>query len=239
MNEDHNPEIEPVSEKGLGNLLKTKREKKGLSINQIAEITRLRKHFIEALENEDWKKLPAKVFVKGFIRSYALAVDLDVNEALRLFEISGPQEEAENFSKALITAEKKKSKTIYFFILLLVFAGIIIYFTMGWDWNKSNEVEPEITPINMDSRSENTEIAGTQETPVSVKEEYPSIKEVVENPESTEADLLQLPLEEDAGENFQVGINPDEIEEVIQEKDDRENETADEQISSSDSIAEE
>lgn len=236
MNEDNNPGIEPADETGLGNLLKTEREKKGLSINQIAEITRLRKHFIEALENEDWKKLPAKVFVKGFIRSYALSVDLNVNEALRLFEISGPQEEEENFSKALITAEKKKSKGIYLFIVLLALAGIITYFAFGWDWNKSNTPEPEITPTNVDNRSVNPETTGTPETPGPVTEEYPAKNEVNQSSETTETDLSKLPLEDDMEESLQAEINSEEIKEVIQENNVQENETAVEETSLSDQI---
>jgi cytoskeletal protein RodZ len=236
MNEDNNPEIGPVKETGLGDLLKTEREKKGLSINQIAGITRLRKHFIEALENEEWEKLPAKVFVKGFIRSYALSVDLDVNEALRVFEIYGPQEEEADFSKTLITAEKKKSKIIYLIILLLALAGIIFYFIMGWDWNISNVVEPEVTPIHVGNRPGNTETAGTSETPGPVIEDYPAKNEVNQNSETTETDLSELPLEEDTGESSQTEINSEDIKEVIQEKDAVENETSVIQIYPSDLI---
>ena len=62
------------AQSGLGEQLKRKREEKGFSRDQVAQITRLRVHFIEALEKEDWRSLPASVFVKGFIKSYAKAV---------------------------------------------------------------------------------------------------------------------------------------------------------------------
>jgi cytoskeleton protein RodZ len=206
MNEYNNPEIRPDNKTGLGILLKTEREKKGLSISQVAGITKLRKHFIEALENEEWEKLPAIVFVKGFIRSYALSIDLDVNEAIRLFEISAPQMEEENFSKALITAEKKKSKTIYLLIPLLALAGIFFYFASGWDWNKSNITEPEITPIYKDRGPETTETAGPAKQSVPESREDSTSQQVIQKPEITPADLQTIPPEEEKEENLEAVI---------------------------------
>ena len=69
---------------GLGALLKAEREKRGLSHDQVVEITRLRRHFIEALENEDWNNLPSSVFVRGFIRSYARTLNLDEKKVFDL-----------------------------------------------------------------------------------------------------------------------------------------------------------
>ena len=236
MNEDSNPEIEPGSEKGLGNLLKTEREKKGLSISQVAGITRLRKHFIEALENEDWEKLPAKVFVKGFIRSYALSIDLDVKEAIRLFEISAPKEEEENFSKALITAEKNKSRIIYLLIPLLVLTGLIFYFTFWWDWNRSKDTEPVTSPSYIDSGSETTATSVPLEKPDPVTNEYPVNRGVYQNSDAAEAELFNPPLEEKEGDSSQENIIPDDNEEVIQETTPLEKEAEDIQTSPPDLV---
>jgi ribosome-binding protein aMBF1 (putative translation factor) len=50
----------------LGALLKSEREKKGLNHAQISQQTRLRPHFLEAIENEEWDLLPGPTLVKGF-----------------------------------------------------------------------------------------------------------------------------------------------------------------------------
>ena len=71
---------------GLGELFKREREKMGLSLEQVVEVTRLRKHFVEALENEDWENLPSGVFVRGFITSYAQVVGVEEDRALELYE---------------------------------------------------------------------------------------------------------------------------------------------------------
>jgi cytoskeletal protein RodZ len=69
----------------LGDYLKQAREKKGLSLEQVASQTRIQEHHLQALESEDFANLPAKVFAKGFVRSYAKALGLDEEEALRRF----------------------------------------------------------------------------------------------------------------------------------------------------------
>ena len=60
----------------LGEYLKQARKKKGLSLEQIASQTRFQERHLQALESEDFANLPAKVFAKGFVRSYAKALGL-------------------------------------------------------------------------------------------------------------------------------------------------------------------
>ena len=75
---------------GLGAVLRNEREKKGLTLDQVASITKLRVKIVEAIENETWGDLPPPVFVRGFIRSYAKVLDLDGTELLHLHERVAP-----------------------------------------------------------------------------------------------------------------------------------------------------
>lgn len=222
MKEDKNPEIEPDKEKGFGNLLKSEREKKGLSISQVAEITRLREHYVEALENEDWEKLPARVFVKGFIRSYALSIDLDLNQVMRVFEKSAPQVKEEDFSKALITAEKSKNRIIYLLIPLIAIAAILIYFASGWDWNKTDVEEHETASKYMNNSPDTSETTGPAEQASPVGYEDSARQEVDQKSEITEADLLNMPVD-DTEDNLETGIKHENFKEVIEKEDERGN----------------
>lgn len=56
---------------GIGDALRSTRERRGLSIDQVAQDTRISPRFLEALEAEQFDELPAPVYVRGFIRSYA------------------------------------------------------------------------------------------------------------------------------------------------------------------------
>jgi len=75
---------------GLGAVLRNEREKKGLTLDQVASITKLRVKIVEAIENETWGDLPPPVFVRGFIRSYAKVLGLEGTELLHLHERVAP-----------------------------------------------------------------------------------------------------------------------------------------------------
>ena len=79
-----------VPSTGLGAVLRNEREKKGLTLDQVGSITKLRVKVVEALENEAWGDLPPAVFVRGFIRTYAKVLDFDGTELLRLHERVAP-----------------------------------------------------------------------------------------------------------------------------------------------------
>ncbi|MBN1847448.1 MAG: helix-turn-helix domain-containing protein [Deltaproteobacteria bacterium] len=111
---------------GLGTSLKNRRMEKGISIHQLAQMTKLRMHFIEALENEDWDKLPAMVFVKGFIRSYAQAVDMDAEHLLTIYRQITPQQE--EIPRPLVVPKSKTRKGIYGGIIAIGIIVFLIYY---------------------------------------------------------------------------------------------------------------
>ncbi len=61
----------------LGSLLRRSREERHIDLDEAVSTTRIRRNYLEALENEEWSKLPSQVFVKGFLRSYAELLGLD------------------------------------------------------------------------------------------------------------------------------------------------------------------
>ena len=73
-------------EKNLGHWLKTERESKGLSLHEIGIQLKIGAKILQAIEETDKNKLPAKTFLRGFVRSYAQFLKLDVQEALTLFQ---------------------------------------------------------------------------------------------------------------------------------------------------------
>lgn len=61
-----------------GALLREARERMGLSVADAAAHTKLAPRQIEALEADDYQQLPEMAFVRGFVRSYAKLLQLDV-----------------------------------------------------------------------------------------------------------------------------------------------------------------
>lgn len=69
--------IREVRLAGIGETLRSTREHRGLGIEQVAQDTRISARFIEALEAEQFDELPAPVYVRGFLRSYANYLKID------------------------------------------------------------------------------------------------------------------------------------------------------------------
>ncbi|MBW1783747.1 MAG: helix-turn-helix domain-containing protein [Deltaproteobacteria bacterium] len=110
------------SGKELGALLRDKREKMGLTYDQISERTKLRPHFIEALENEDWDHLPSPPFIKGFIRSYARVLGLSEEGLVGLYQEIAPREQAMPRPLRPVSTTKKRWP-IYLLLVFAVLAG--------------------------------------------------------------------------------------------------------------------
>ena len=106
---------------GIGSLFRGEREKMGLNHAQISEVTRLRPYILEALENEDWESLPSSVFVKGFIRSYARALELEEGMVMELYQKVSPFRPEP--PRPLIAPVKSRKKTFIFLVILLVIMG--------------------------------------------------------------------------------------------------------------------
>lgn len=68
-----------------GPILKAIREKRGLSLEDTARITKIPSRFIRALENGDVKQLPARVYIQGFIRNLASLYRLEPQSALKSY----------------------------------------------------------------------------------------------------------------------------------------------------------
>lgn len=61
----------------FGEHLRREREMRGVSLDEIASATRIQVRFLEAIEREQWDKLPGGVFNRGFVRSVAKYLGLD------------------------------------------------------------------------------------------------------------------------------------------------------------------
>src|SRR5467141_2646553 len=69
----------------FGRNLREARERRGLSLRQIAVATKISMSALEALERNDISKLPGGIFSRAFVRSYAVEVGLDPDETVREF----------------------------------------------------------------------------------------------------------------------------------------------------------
>jgi cytoskeleton protein RodZ len=73
-------------DKSVGLILKETRESRGLTIEDVAKVTRIGKSYLSCLEEEKFDKLPSEAYVKGFLRVYATFLGLSEQEIIALYE---------------------------------------------------------------------------------------------------------------------------------------------------------
>ncbi|HEY8134161.1 MAG TPA: RodZ domain-containing protein [Thermoanaerobaculia bacterium] len=79
-------EPQPYSElASFGEELRREREIRGISLKEIADATKISRRFLEAVERNDHRTLPAPVFTRGFIREYARYLGLNADEIVNRY----------------------------------------------------------------------------------------------------------------------------------------------------------
>ena len=107
----------------LGHHLRAVREHKGLSLVQVAEATRVRRLYLEAIERDDLVPLPSRPFAVGYVRAYARALGLDGDAAVARFKAENPEESQALRAPLGVGFDKNpRRQVIYAGIALLVVA---------------------------------------------------------------------------------------------------------------------
>ena len=92
----------------FGRYLKRIRLEKRMQLEQVSKETRIGTDILLLIENQEHERLPAEVFVKGFIRGYAKAIGADGDEAVRLYSDSlQAYQETAQFEADLLKASSK------------------------------------------------------------------------------------------------------------------------------------
>lgn len=120
----------------LGAKLRRARESQRLSQIDVARRLRLRLEVIESLERDDFSKLPAAVFVRGYLRSYAKLVHLSEDEIIQLFNraIESANDKEKQEHAACKSIEKPRQKTFkdLRFLTYAIVAGLVLLVVLWW-----------------------------------------------------------------------------------------------------------
>ncbi len=71
--------------KTVGQLLKSAREKQAYQLHDIEKATKIRTKYLDALENDQYAKLPSGTYAKGFIKNYPQFLNLPLDTLLAVF----------------------------------------------------------------------------------------------------------------------------------------------------------
>src|SRR6266849_1424467 len=117
----------------FGELLKREREMREVSLNEVTVATRIAPKFLEALENQDWEKLPGGFFNRGFVRAIARYLGLDEEHLLAEYDLARGEEEPESPApENRIPSPSKWLVAFAVLVILLGVAGAVAAGVYGW-----------------------------------------------------------------------------------------------------------
>jgi cytoskeletal protein RodZ len=76
--------------KTVGEILKKARFEKKIALDEVEKILKIRKKFLEALEENKWSNLPSLPYIKGFLRNYSDFLELNSDEVVAIFRRQYP-----------------------------------------------------------------------------------------------------------------------------------------------------
>lgn len=114
-----------------GLLLANAREQLGLSTYEVSVRLHLTEHYVRALEAGEYDKLPGEVYVRGYLKSYALLLGVNVEQILSAYQQPGAPAAIENSPAHSEPARFNRNWiALILLVLLVVVAGAIV--ALGW-----------------------------------------------------------------------------------------------------------
>nr|WP_275901647.1 helix-turn-helix domain-containing protein [Paenibacillus sp. SYP-B3998] len=110
-----------------------------ISLDDLQDVTKIRKRYLEAIEEGNYKVLPGSFYVRAFIKSYAEAVGLDPTEVLSMYQTTNPSPVSEQpvvetirHKRTSVRNAEKMSRwasSLMFVCFILLIFGIVYYYT--------------------------------------------------------------------------------------------------------------
>src|SRR5262245_2686498 len=122
----------------LGPYLRELRERRGLSLEEMVRATRVAARYLEALEADDFRALPAPAFTKGFIRAWCQVAGADPSEALARYQKATGEPVAVPLHQIMASGDREvprkppnRGPVLVSFVLLVVLGLALFGVTLG------------------------------------------------------------------------------------------------------------
>ena len=178
-----------MRKKTIGEVLRLARINQGLSLEELQRKTDIQLDMLEALESDDFDKLPSPFYARSFLRKYAWAVELDENIVLDAYD-SGSMityeevdvDEIELTGRRRSNRKKRSLLPLFYFVL---FSLSILIFVTCYVWNYIQTQPTETT-------SDNYNIVTTTTTTNAPSSETTSSNQTTNPSSSTEASAVTV-----------------------------------------------
>lgn len=136
----------------FGERLKREREMREVSLTEVTQATRIGPRYLEALENEQWEKLPGGAFNRGFVRAVARYLGLDEENLLAEYDLARSQDSAKSPAprpaENRIPQPSKWPMVLTALILLLVVAALAVAGVYGWRRIRRGKQSPAAATVH-------------------------------------------------------------------------------------------
>src|SRR6266851_625461 len=120
----------------FGDRLKRERELREVSIEELTKATRISARFVEALENEDWGRLPGGVFGHGFVRTIARYLGLNEEALLGEYDLA----RADHLAAAPPKVEERIPSPPTWLpvaaVLIMLLFVVVIFYAGRFGWHR-------------------------------------------------------------------------------------------------------
>lgn len=109
----------------FGQYLRRERELRNISLKEIAEVTKINRSSLQAIEDDRFELLPGKLFIRGFLRAYCRHIGLDEEDVLLRFQTYW-----EELSKPDVPEEEREESSRRVFLIIALFlclGGFILF----------------------------------------------------------------------------------------------------------------
>lgn len=117
----------------LGDYMQEARVSSGQTIHQVAQITKIHTHYLEALEREDFGNTPPSIYVKAYIKRLCELYKIDQNRAISLYEMHIgepenilPETLVKNLEETKLPNSKQEEKIKQYVKYALIGLGAVI-----------------------------------------------------------------------------------------------------------------
>lgn len=123
----------------LGETLRSKREEKKLTYDEVSRATLISSRYIAALEEENWDKLPGRAYALGYLKIYSRFLELDEEEMISLFNQIYPEKPVDWKSLDWKKTEeprlkgakgKRNERSTIFKRVLAILVSLTVFFTI-------------------------------------------------------------------------------------------------------------
>jgi transcriptional regulator with XRE-family HTH domain len=138
----------------VGEVLRTARRERNVSLTQAAAATRIRVSFLEALEESDYSQLPGAAYVTGFLRNYAQYLGLSPDDVLQDYYVhqAPPAPMVKPATRVIADGQHRavRKRLMWVFVAIAVmFAGAFAIKLYNDQYNHSYAAPLLVTPQNL------------------------------------------------------------------------------------------